>query len=601
MAQPSAADEIVVRGEPPQETLPAVIATIRPRDVADAVAVLPGAALSTNSRGETLVTLRGRSERETAITLDGIPLTDPWDGRLDLALLPASIASQAQLTPFGDVAAGSGSLLELKTALDAQGTVVAEAGDFGFLRSAARAGVSAGETEVLFAIDHVQRDGFARSDGSSLPFSQSDGRTRTNTDRQQTSGFARAVGKVGQSRISAMALVSSADYGVAPEGHLNPDESSVRFWRVPKDQRAIAAVSLDHPVRTGSVRTAVWLHAADRSIDQFTDATYTLQDASERSRTRAFGVESDWHSDNVRAGFLLNKARHEERQNSDAEEAFSRLTYATWAAFDRAVSDRQSVDAGLRLEGFATDEQGGRPTGPELSVLTGQVGSTRSIGRLLNVRFAAARLARLPTQRELFGEALDRFAVNPDLEPETSWSASFRLQMVAENIRLSVEPFVEKRFDVIGQRIIETPDGRRRQRINQGDVNSVGADMTLSARLAPGLLFDSTINVLNLDAGDATTFETPESTLFASLRYRDPSRFGGMLSVRRRGEALSLNDDGQEVRLDAATSLDAEVSYKADRFEVYTRVDNATDADVVPQLGLPAPGRQVRIGVRVTP
>lgn len=591
-------DEIIVEAQPPRETLPAAIGIVRPRDLSDAVSVLPGATLSLNSRGETLVSIRGRSEREIAVVLDGVPLSDPWDGRLDLALLPPSIASDTRLIPEGDATSGSGGALVMKTTFTDQNSLLTEGGDFGYGRLSARTGSEGVATSYLVAIDHVRRDGYSTSGASDLPFSQNDNRTRTNTDRTQTSLFTKAERAIGNGTLNATLLTSSASYGVAPEGHIDPAEDSVRFWRIPDDRRTIGAVQLEQPLACGDFEISTWFNAAQQSIKQFTGVSYAEEGGGERSRDRAIGGQAVWLKNGIEAGFSAVHARHEEREDSAPQDAFSRMTLAGWAKAEKRFTERQGFAAGVRVESFKTGDSGGRPEAPDLSVVTGQIKATRRIGRSLTVDLLAARLARLPTQRELYGQALNRFLVNPGLEPETAWMTSVRIQSVMPNIRFAIEPFLEVRDGVIGQRIVQTPGGARRQRVNQGRFESVGADFTLSARLAPGLVFDTTVNLLDLDGEEATAYERPDAAAFAALSYRDPSGLGGLVSVRHRGNAFSLAEDGGDVRLDPATGIDAEISYKSERWEAFARVENATDADFLPQLGLPGPGRQFRLGVR---
>jgi iron complex outermembrane receptor protein len=63
----------------------------QPRSVADALRGLPGVSVRTNSRGETVARVRGSDERQTLVFLDGAPLAVPWDGRVDIGLIPAGL------------------------------------------------------------------------------------------------------------------------------------------------------------------------------------------------------------------------------------------------------------------------------------------------------------------------------------------------------------------------------------------------------------------------------------------------------------------------------------------------------------------------------
>ena len=41
--------------------------------------------------------MRGSEERQTAVFLDGAPLVVPWDGRIDLGLIPAGLIGRIEI------------------------------------------------------------------------------------------------------------------------------------------------------------------------------------------------------------------------------------------------------------------------------------------------------------------------------------------------------------------------------------------------------------------------------------------------------------------------------------------------------------------------
>ena len=98
--------EIVVHGvHAVPAPLPYTMVEIEPRTlkqldalaVADIARLVPAARIQTNSRGETLVYLRNAGERQVAAFLDGALLNVPWDNRVDLSLVPASMVAGIQV------------------------------------------------------------------------------------------------------------------------------------------------------------------------------------------------------------------------------------------------------------------------------------------------------------------------------------------------------------------------------------------------------------------------------------------------------------------------------------------------------------------------
>ena len=88
-----------------EEISSTTLETLDPSTVADIIPLVPNARASTNSRGETVLMIRGSPERQIVIHQDGIPLTLPWDERADLSLLPGDAISGVRVTR------GAGSVL----------------------------------------------------------------------------------------------------------------------------------------------------------------------------------------------------------------------------------------------------------------------------------------------------------------------------------------------------------------------------------------------------------------------------------------------------------------------------------------------------------
>jgi iron complex outermembrane receptor protein len=126
----------------------------QPRTVAEALRGLPGVAVRTNSRGETIVRVRGAEERQTQVFLDGAPLGVPWDGRIDLGLVPAgaitglSVRKGAVPIEYGTNAVAG--VVDLQTRRS--GTLFsAQAGTLGLYTLSGAAGLDAGPVNLLIA------------------------------------------------------------------------------------------------------------------------------------------------------------------------------------------------------------------------------------------------------------------------------------------------------------------------------------------------------------------------------------------------------------------------------------------------------------------
>lgn len=584
--------------------LPAVITTVQPRDLSEVVAVIPSATISTNSRGETLVSIRGRNEREAVVRIDGVPVSDPWDDRLNLAILPASVVGGVSAEALGASSAGSGAVLDIESVRAPAANATVEVGDFGYARIGGAASLGGGRGRgATLAVEGLTRDAMAVPGDADLPFSQGPGRSRTNTSRRQGALFASARDETAFGHISGFALLADADYGVAPESHLDPNEARVRFWRVPRERRLISAAKLTPDEGGAGLSAQLWYHGARRTIRSYTDATYRQVETAERFADDAVGGAIGWSANGLAVGASADHARHRESAVGAPDDRFGRQTYAVWADAERAVDGLGAVSAGLRHEGFRTGDTGGRPRGEDLSVTTGRLGWSRQVAPDLTLAARGARLGRLPSQRELYGAALGRFVINPALGPETAWTGEAELRFERPAVQLRVTPFVEDRDSIIEQRVIEAAGGNRRQRFNAPGFTSLGAELAASVAITRDVSASALVTVIDFDRKDnaGPLLERPDTIANAALRYAPPFGLGAAVALRHRGAAFSLEDDGSVRRLDPAAAVDLELSYRWESAEAFVRVDNATDAEVLPQLGLPAPGRMLRLGVRLIP
>ena len=167
-------------------------------------------------------------------------------------------------------------------------------------------------------------------------------------------------------------------------------------------------------------------------------------------------------------------------------------------------------------------------------------------------------------------------------------------------------------LNVHGKRIDSaTPDGTH--------ARASGLDVKVTARgplwPQPKLRVDGHITYIHNRAlvpdGDDSSFtgylaERPEMLATLTARYDLPFGLQPMVELVSTGQAFSPTDDGF-VPLGPSTVINARLAWRtilpitrSSAAEVYIRVDNITDEVVLPQIGLPAAGREIQGGVKVT-
>ena len=639
--------EVVVTGAQAQKLSPttvqrvslASIAQLDAPTVEDAFALVPAAYVTTNSRGQTLVYLRDAGERQTALFFDGALLNVPWDQRFDISLVPSSVVGQMTVAKgvpsvlYGTNVVG-GAINLTSRALQSPGQVWEATGRIG----------SAGYREGVFthlgmqrrwnyalSAGYLARDGLPLPDDADLPFSQTEEDTeddlRTNTDRRLLNLFGQASYRLAQdSRIGVALLYLGAEKGVAPESHLDPDEGGVRYWRYPDWHTTAFVVNGDVRLGRGATRLrgAAWINRFGQEIQQYESVRYDDLVEVQEDDDLTFGTrltllrpvgpgEARLTLNALTSGHdQTNRVPGEDGVLPDVEdvpaEAYRQHIFSLGAEYEWQPAPPLTVILGASLDGIATPETGDKPArSPQTDY-----GVTAAALYLFDahwaLRAAGGRRIRFPTMRELFGEALNRFVVNPDLEPESAWLAEVGLERRGSTFSGELTAFLNRTVDTIDRRNLVVDGDRKRQRINLDGSRVYGLEAVGTARPVARLRLDGHLTWMRprtFEEGETTFFaERPEwiGTLTGSYRFRQGVTVTGQ-SVYT-GTAYSLGEDNAYVELPTALVFHARLGY---RFqvgqampEVFVRVNNVTDEVVLTQLGLPAAGREFVAGLNLS-
>ncbi len=608
------------------------LAAIAKSDAASIDRVLrhvPGAHLQTNSRGETLVYLRGAGERQVAVFFDGALLNVPWDNRIDLSLVPAEVVGEITVVKGPPpVAYGTnvmGGVLNLTArSLEYQGQHFNAAGLLGsygakqvraqYLRRKGRWGYG------LFS-GYSERDGFGVPGRAEVPYGQHDPDVRTNTHRSIFSNYGQLTyHSGGEARVRLSILAISGEKGIAPEGHNDPDVARVRYWRYPSWHSTIFILSGLLPLgqRGMTLRSAAWANVFGQTIHQYQSVEYETLEKKQEDDDFTQGMRLSLFAPvgqgSVTGAFSLYSSTH--RQVDEEVDVFAPLKqkfrqniYSVGAEYSRPGTVTFTV--GASLDGVSTPETGDKPPkGPAqtYSVMSGL--STEAIPGV-RARVSVGRKVRFPTMRELFGEALGRFLVNPALGPEHSLLSEAGVMLERDGLSVELVGFFNRTYDTIDQRTVavEGEEKLRRQRVNIHGSRVIGLESTLSARIASGASLQC--NITNLyargrnDAGRSMRLaEKPGALAQCTTAYTNPGGFSTVLEYVLTGKAYGLTNTGALAPLPRSNVVNARVGYLflLNRWaaEAFVRVNNATDSVTLPQLGLPGSGREIRAGMQVS-
>ena len=607
----------------------------QPVAVADVFRTVTGVFVRTNSRGQTVPRIRGAEERQTLVFLDGAPLADPWDGRADLSWLPAGLIDRIEITrglapiEYGPNAVAGA--IDLVTHVPREGTSVRAEIQGGSLGSRNINAVAGFDPEnpwsFVAAGSAIGRAAERIADRQSVAFDPSTDRARTNTDMSGDSLFTAAAYSGDSYFLRASLLHANAERGVAAQGDLNPATASPRFWRMPERDLTQATLNGNWNLQEGvDLRLTGWQQWFDQTIDAYRDYSYTALRERERGQDHTAGARLALSTivDRATLRFVATVQDSTHRQTDFAtatgqaidfleepELRYRQRLLTAGIETDLRLSDTLTSTVGLAMDRASTPLTGDKPVRESLSATGWSAGLRWIPSDNLSAVATLGQRSRFPTPRELFGVALGRFLLNPDLQPERSLLADFGIRYnPSDALSLDFTLWANDSNDTLSQRVVTLGNSNLRQRFNINGWLAYGIEAAATWAITENLrghfstgLQDNRVST-NESGVQRRLLHRPGEQLNLAIDWRATSSLDIRAELSYIGRAYDLEDDGAEASLPASTSFGLRGVLNVGRLNdqnvfLTAAVDNLTNALILPQLGLPAPGRSIHVGIRM--
>ncbi|PAP75594.1 TonB-dependent receptor plug domain-containing protein [Rubrivirga marina] len=385
--------------------------------------------------GLSSLSIRGASAPQALVLLDGQPLTDPALGQIDLTLLPTALLEAVEVLSgpasglYGSSALGG--VVHLRPVTDGL-RATTEVGAWGERRVSGLAGGQRGALAAVAAVEAGQSDGdygvadLGRVGQPVVPRQGWDSRRATaygalRAERGPTRGglalwaadAERGLG--GSPSDGALVGARQWDRQLRLSGHAAHDAPAVRLEATAHAQRA-------------ELRYASPFPAGDRAdaIDE-TGRTTTAAFALRATNTRGAGT---WTAEATGA---LGRASHP----SLAETAEDRM-------LGLGLAGRHVLGAVVLFPALRADLH--TPAGGEARLgLAPQLGANARLSPLVSLKASVARAFRMPTLNDRFWAP----GGNPDLLPETAWSADLGAVVGGGRARIEATAFATTARDQI--------------------------------------------------------------------------------------------------------------------------------------------------------
>ncbi|WCL53276.1 TonB-dependent receptor plug domain-containing protein [Gimibacter soli] len=600
-----------------------------PTDFTEVFRAVMGVGVRTNSRGEAVLRLRGSEERQTQLFIDGAPISVPWDGRADLSLFPASlirratvIKSAAPIEYGANAVLGVVDISTFATGDDFTLSARSEAGTHGSYLVEGETYVPVGNVGLQFGGNHFSRDAISVAGSEAIPFDPLLGDGRTNTDLTSTSFFGAVALEETWGTLRLSAIDIDADKGIAAAAHLDPAESSPRFWRYPDWH--MRQISLAGDIRLGessNLRVNTWHQRFSQAIVSYRDITYSVPEDRQNDKDRTYGgrlvLATDWSHLTTRLVTSLQQSTHAQFEtdlssNVDGDtERFRQRLFSIGGEVDVPMGEAVKTSLALAYDRASTPLTGGRPTQPAISKWAASGATQWLASDELTITATLGLRTRFPTMRELYGTALGRFLLNPDLKPETALvgDLSFEWAPQALPFQLSLTPWFTRISDTLSQRRVTVDDASLTQRYNLEGSRGYGIEAGAIWQVSEALTLEANALWQDLEAdrdedgNRPILYQRPRGQLLLAANHTFAGGANLRVEANHTGHAYDEAEDGTTARLEGSTELNVKfyIPVKETSFgvwQLYGALNNITDALVLPQLGLPEAGRAFKVGIR---
>ena len=483
------------------------------KTVAELVGTAPGVAVNQyGGLGQlATVSIRGSTADQVQVFLDGLPLNTAAGGGVDLSRIPRAWIERIEVVRGAEGALyGSGALggvVNIVTRPAVAGTWSAEttAGSFGTWGASADGATGGARWGLLGAAavdDTSGRFPYLFDPRPGIPGSALEPRERDHNASITAGGLAKAWAAIGEGQLDAVLQVSggSRDLPGSPY-HLTPEDGQ-------HDARIGLVTRFTHPLADG-LDLALTVTGRD---DRLTVQIAPFPEVAQRDQYAGGTAELRWVAGpNTLA---LRADLGSERLLAEGSPDHGRGTIALMISDDLALAGgRLHFSPALRWE---EDEpyQG----------LSAKLGSTFRAAGPLTIRANVARTFRVPSFAELYlSQGL--LSPNPDLVPETSWSADAGLVLDGKLGYAAVSAFTQLYRDLI---VYEPDSFRRMKPFNDGKASAGGIEIEVaSAPVGPARLAASAAYTWLA----TETLRGDDSILGKELPHRPPHRLFARLSA----------------------------------------------------------------------
>ncbi|QSR22192.1 TonB-dependent siderophore receptor [Hyphomonas sp. KY3] len=544
----------------------------------DAIATAPGVTVNQNGAfgGNASVRIRGASNDQTLVLIDGVPVNDPTGtgGGYNFAYLDTDtierieVLKGPQSTLWGsDAIGGVVSITTKRPTEGLSGTVFGEYGSFNTLRGGASISNANEIGDFRLAATGLTTDGISKAD-------EANGNSEDDGYDSQTVSAKGGLNLPASVRLETSLMWSDAEseydsYAFGAQGSVADGDE------VTNSETLSGNITLKAPLFDGRLENLVQIGYADIERENTSNGVQSYFTEGDRVLFRYQGTFAINDTNTLAFGT--------EREETSANEQESSID-SLFALYEFKPVDSLTLTGGIRVDDHETFG----------SETTGRVAAAWTATDQLTFKASWGQGFKAPSifQSTYICTFCGLTAPNTNLKAETSeaYDIGVQWQSADERIVLGATLFDQETENMIDFSYTAGYD-------NIALVDSQGVELTGAYAINNWLGIAASYTFIDSEDGNGNALaRLPESTGHISASFDPDGPFSGAVLVRYNGE--EANTDGSE--LDSWTRVDLTGSYDLnDTVEIYGRIENLLDEEYQQILGYGTPGLSGSVGVRL--
>ena len=586
------------------------------RSANDALAYSPGLYFSKSTKNENTFKLRGFAQRQVSVFLDGIPITIPYDGVIDISQISGDNLEQIKVSRgissilYGaNTLGGSVNIITANPVHNNQLNLRLEGsnhnrffGSFNF-----KGGINKFKISLSAAYD--------KSDEFKLSNSFNDLPNQTGLDRSNSDFEKKSVSLKLQYNLNTKNNLGLQFNTIDNQLNIPPNASSEnpRFWQFPEWKKNDLSLNTESIVSKNLVFRSIWFY------DIFYNLLKSFDDDSYSTQTRKYAFDSKYN-DYSMGGILypqfklftfgttdgvFSYKQDIHREKSTGENNYNEYAIETWTAGieqDVLFTSNLNSSIGLSANYLQPTKAYEIELRKSITLVNGQLATMYNLSPSININFAAGNKSRFPTLKELYSERLSRNIANPELKPEYSLNTEIGLNYISEYLKLQFSLFSNQLTNLIENRQL----GSNVQQLqNTGKAYLRGFEINGENQIFKSLV---QFNYTYLQARNESKDKTSKY-----LEYRPAHRFN-LIFLKEIFSNFSAHVEASYTADQKYQNLDTMVWEDLNNFfimnlkinynlfeisNLYLRINNAFDKNYFSEYGIPMPGREIVLGVKI--